>query len=195
MTQQETSKILALVQEAYPKFMDGRQPATTLNLWSQLFAEESYQQVEDALLAWIARDTKGFPPSIGQIKESLTQLNERDVMGELEAWTMVKRALRNGFYGFREEFAKLPMEIQLTLGDAKVLHEWSQMDEETVSSVIASNFQRSYRGKHQAIREMKKLPPSLRQMPNLPSRGNKALPGATTAVEAEINAFLTGFGG
>lgn len=192
MTQQETIKVMALIQEVYPRFMDGRNPNSTIALWGRMFEGEPYQIVETALMAFIAHDTKGFAPSIGQIKESIAQMREGEQMSEIEAWGLVRRALRNGIYGYHEEYAKLPEDIRATLGDAKILHEWAMMDPDTVESVIASNFQRSYRRKRSAIRETMKLPPTIRDFMGYIA---KPMNGEAGALPAEIMQKLEALNG
>ena len=71
MNKAETAKAIAIIQEVYPHFMDGRKPAATLEIWTKLFASETYQEVEKAIFAFISADTRGYPPNIGQIKEKM----------------------------------------------------------------------------------------------------------------------------
>ena len=77
---------------------------------------------------------------------------------------MVSKACSNGIYGYREEFAKLPPEVQRAVGAPEQLREWAMMDSDTVQSVVASNFQRNYRASQTRAREQAKLPPNVLQM-------------------------------
>ena len=83
---------------------------------------------------------------------------------------MVSRAARNGLYRCREEYDKLPPAVQKAVGDAEQLRTWAAMDEETVASVVASNFARSYRTV--LAREKEAL--------LLPQKSKDALPGGIT---------------
>lgn len=85
-------------------------------------------------------------------------------MTEQEAWALVSRALTNGYYGAKEEFAKLPSAVQATVGDPEQLREWAAMDRATVQSVVASNFQRSYRDKAKHEREFAALPEEVKSL-------------------------------
>lgn len=87
-----------------------------------------------------------------------------DEMTEAEAWGIVAKALRNSAYGSREEFDKFPPVIKRIVGSPSQLREWSMMDSETVHSVVASNFQRSYKAIAQREKELAKLPPDVKAL-------------------------------
>ena len=53
-------------------------------------------------------DTKGFPPTVGQIRANVAGRRTVDLMGEGRAWELVYKALQNGYYGAEEEYNKLP---------------------------------------------------------------------------------------
>ena len=74
-------------------------------------------------------------------------------MNEAEAWGLISKAIRNGLYGAKEEFAKLPPELQRLVGTPAQLREWAGMDSSTIQSIIASNVQRSFR----VVRERESL--------------------------------------
>jgi hypothetical protein len=162
MTDIEVRKALAMLQENYPHFMDGRKFDATKSLWMQLFANDTSPVVEAAILAFIASDNKGFPPSIGQIKEKIAQMDNDGVLDEAGAWALVYAAMCKG--ATEKEFNKLPCDIQRVVGTQRILFDWSMMDIETVNSVVASNFMRSYRARAVHTREIKKLPESVRAL-------------------------------
>ncbi len=183
MTQQETNKILVMMVEVYPKFNEGRNPQVTSKLWSTLFADEPYELVEKAFLAFVATDVKGFPPSPGAIKEQIALLQEANEKTELEAWGQVLKAIRRSAYNSREEFAKLPADVREIVGTPEQLYEWAMMDADEVHTVIASNFQRSYRARAESRRKFGRLPSSLRVA--LPKNESTSLPETqTVAIEA-----------
>ena len=82
----------------------------------------------------------------------------------MSAWALVSKACSNGIYGYREEFAKLPPEVQRAVGAPEVLREWAMMESDTVQSVIASNFQKNYRATQERQKELEKLPQNVRDM-------------------------------
>ena len=96
-----------MVQAAFPNY---KPPDKTVavNTWFLMLADYPYHQVQMALKAYIATDTSGFAPSIGQIIDKMQMINSNAEQNEMEAWSLVSKALRNGNYKSREEFEKLP---------------------------------------------------------------------------------------
>jgi hypothetical protein len=165
MTKAETVAILAVIETAYPNIKrTEQQRMEAVNLWANLFADDDPQDVAIAVKAYIVGDTTGFPPAIGAIKQKIVQMHKPQLMGEVEAWGLVSRACRNGYYGSEEEFAKLPEDIQRTIGSPSQLRDWSMLDESTLESVIASNFQRAYRVSQARTREYEALPGAYKPM-------------------------------
>ena len=161
MDRQETMKILSVLRGAYPAFYrdTSRQEAEAIvNLWAGMFAEDDYQLVAAAVKALIVSDEKGFPPAIGQVKKYIRKLMAPQERTEIEAWTLVSKAIRNGTWGAKEEFDALPPDIQQLVGRPEQLTAWARMDSDSVHSVVASNFQRSYRAKVKADKEYAALP-------------------------------------
>lgn len=165
MTLPETVKLLAVISEVYPKFMEGRQIETTATIWQKIFADENYKEVEGAFFAFVSTDEKGFPPPPGALRSLLNKLKQPDgETTEAEAWALVQKAVRNSNYNAEKEFAALPEEIQRCVGSPATLREWAIMDTETFNSVVASNFMRSYKVRAVHVREMQKLPAPVREI-------------------------------
>lgn len=169
MTKYETAVIMGTLRVAYPQYY-ARQSAedaeAAVNLWAVMFSEETADEVAAAVRAFIATDTKGYPPSIGQIKAKLDMLRAEANGGEmtaLEAWALVQRACNRSYYNAREEFDKLPDTVRAVVGSANVLREWAVMDTGTLNSVIGSNFQRSYSARASHVAEMRRLPQDVRE--------------------------------
>ena len=59
MNAQETGKILSVISEMYPSFRKDRNIQTTQDVWLTIFQHTPYEAVEQALMAYIATDTKG----------------------------------------------------------------------------------------------------------------------------------------
>ena len=167
MTHNETLAIMSVLKAAYPNFYKDMQRAEAegiVSLWAEMFADEPAPLVAAAVKAHIANDAKGFPPHIGAIKTAVVKLKEPDEITEQEAWGCVQRALSNGIYGSKAEFDKLPPVIQRIVGAPMQLREWAMMDTETVNSVVASNFQRSYKARAANERQLLALPSDVRQV-------------------------------
>lgn len=167
MTREDTIKILSVLRGAYPAFyrdITKQEAESTIALWESMFDEEPYELVGAAVKAFISGDGKGFPPSIGQIKERIRLITQPEEMTEQEAWTYVSKALRNSTYGSVEEFAKLPPEVQAVVHDHGQLRQWAMSTAEEVETVIASNFMRSFRAKQKASKEYMALPTEVKRL-------------------------------
>lgn len=167
MTKQEITKILVILKAAYPAFYRdvSRQEANdAIDLWASLFVDDEPQLVEMAVKSFISADDRGYPPVPGQIKAKMRLLRAKPEQGEAEAWATVMRAVRNGFYGAREEFARLPPLVQRIVGSPVQLREWSQISTEELNTVVASHFRRAYREAAEYEREIAALPSDARAL-------------------------------
>ena len=166
MTYDETLAIMAVLKAAYPAYyrdMKRSEAEGIVSLWTEMFRDEPANLVAAAVKSYIASDAKGFPPHIGAIKDAILKLREPKTMTEQEAWMAVKNATRNGLYGSAEEFRKLPPVCQKLVGSPSQLREWAMMDSDTLNSVVASNFQRSYKVMQAREKEHIALPADVRQ--------------------------------
>lgn len=167
MTREDAVKLLSLLKAAYPhsfKDMTKADAEAVIALWERQFRDNSFEDVSAAVDALISSRTTGYSPTIGEIKEQMHRLHHRDELDEISAWAMVSKACSNGLYGYREEFAKLPPEVQRAVGAPEQLRAWAMMDTDSVESVVASNFQRNYRTTQARQKELEKLPENVRNM-------------------------------
>lgn len=166
MNRTETLAIMGVLKAAYPSYykdMKRGDAEGIVDLWATMFMDEPVELVAMAVKSFIATDTKGFPPHIGAIKEAILKLREPKRMTEQEAWELVANAVRNGIYGADKEFKALPETVQRIVGSPNQLREWAMMDAEVVHSVVASNFQRSYKARAASEREYMALPGDVRR--------------------------------
>lgn len=167
MTRQETGIIMDILATAYPRFYagpDAPDPEKAVALWAEMFAEDDVAVVAAAVKALIATDDKGFPPHIGAVKAKVRQITQPSGMTPQEAWNLVAKAIRNSAYDSREEYDKLPKDIQRLVGSPNQLRDWALMDSDTVHSVVASNFQRSFSTRQKADNDFKALPRDVQAM-------------------------------
>lgn len=182
MTKKEMAEILAIMQANYPddfRGMSDKAMNAKINLWLMSFRDDQYQEVLAAVMAHINTDTNRFMPPVGVIKAKLTEIRLPEELTPQEAWELVSRATRNSSYNAGEEFAKLPPVVQRIVGSPMQLKEWAAMDTDTLQSVVASNFQRSYKVRAASEREYLALPSAVKQtmaqiadrmkMPELPA--------------------------
>ena len=129
MTREETLAIMSVLKAAYPGFyrdMKRSEAEGIVSLWEEMFRDDPAQVVGMAVKAHIAGDGKGYPPTIGAIKQAVAKLTR-------------------------------PKEL-----DISQLKEWALLDEDVVASVVASNFQRSYRARAAQAKEFLALPADVR---------------------------------
>lgn len=158
MTMAETLRILAIIRIAYPSFhskTDDYDQADVELLWSEMFKDDSFEQVSTAVKRFIALDEKGFPPHIGAIKAEIAKLTQPQALTEAEAWNLVRGKM--SYYATREEFLALPRVIQRAVGSASQLSQWAITDMKSLP-VIQSNFMRSYRAALEAEQQQAKIP-------------------------------------
>lgn len=170
MTKQETEMIIRVLEAAYPMFYrnksaDDRRDA--LRLWYDMFSEDSGALVGAAVKAYIATNTDGFPPDIGQIKQRIVKLKYPDMLDEAQAWAIVSKAIQRSGYHSKEEFEKLPPVVQRVVGSPSMLKSWAMSSRDDLQTVIASNFQRAYRARAAQAVENLALPSEIREMLNV----------------------------
>ena len=160
MTRDEAKRIIQIMCTTYPNFHPSNL-TDTVDVWAMVLEDFTYQEISLALKAYILTDTSGFVPSVGALvaKVPRAQANE---LTEMEAWAMVSRAIRNGYYGAEEEFAKLPAVVQKAVGNASNLRQWATTDIGSIESVIQSNFIKTYRSVAKRESDMTKLPENMK---------------------------------
>lgn len=182
MNKLETLQMLAVLQTAYPQFYSKKTEAElndAVNLYMIMFEDEPGDLVAMAVKALIKTRESTFPPGIGEINAKIQQITQPKEMTEMEAWALVRKAIngasvsqssrlfRNGVLDPRtsaeRNFEELPEMLQRLVGSPHQLAEWAMMDTDTVNSVVASNFQRSYKVRAKNEREYLALPSSVRQ--------------------------------
>lgn len=166
MTLREATTIVGLLQFNYPdtmKDMTDEAYKVFVRNWHSFFADDSFELVKAAVQAIIASSQERFMPNVGQIREQMRKMSAPAGMTEIEAWGLVKNALRNGSYGYKDEYEKLPKLVQRCVGSPTQIREWAQMDSGEVDSVVASNFMRSYRAVAKQEDEYRRLPDGFRE--------------------------------
>lgn len=182
MTIDEMAEVMDVLVIAYPAFYARQDEDTKLKameLWATTFADDPAQMVAMAVKAFIVSDTKGFPPNIGQIKDIIYKVTmPRELeMSELEAWTLVRRAIRGasmadwsrklgpdgiGPPSAVVKFNALPEILQRLVGDPGQLALWEELPDDEINTVIQSNFMRSWRAMVSHEKEMLALPEDIR---------------------------------
>lgn len=156
---------MAVLKAAYPYFyskMSAEDAGAAVKLWDTILKDYPYNAVNAAIVALISTRTSTFPPVPGEVVAEIHKLTDAEKMDGSEAWALVKNALRNSLYGFHEEFQKLPASVQAAVRSENQLREWAMMEASEVDTVVASNFQKSYRITAARDDEWQRLPSSVR---------------------------------
>lgn len=184
MTREETLCIMGVLKAAYPAYyrdLSRRDAETVVGLWTEMFADDPAQMVAAAVKALIATDAKGYPPHIGAVKDKLRKLEQPREMTELEAWALVRQAIRGASMepwsrrlsaasgvdsrtSAERNFARLPPLLQKLVGSPAQLAEWGKVEEDKLGTVVQSNFMRSYRARAAQERELAALPGDVKAM-------------------------------
>lgn len=164
MTTKETSVIMEVIRLAYQRTgaMSKDDAEKTLSLWATMFDEVPYDDVRLAVKTFILTDTKGFPPTIGQINSIIAEMKTADLPSGEEAWGYVRKAIGNGLYGAKEEFEALPDICKRIVATPSNLRDWANLDSKGLN-VVRSTFLSRYREVIGEVKELVALPPSLAQ--------------------------------
>ena len=162
MTRDDTKKLLLAITTMYPNYKADNK-ALMVDLWSEMLREYDYNTIMQGLKAYITTDTSGFAPSIGKLIQMCNDLNKPRAVSDLEAWSLVYKAICNSNYNAIDEYNKLPPQVQTAVGDVGNLKQWAMLDTRSVKSVIQSQFLRSYRDVVQTEKEKMRLPESMQE--------------------------------
>ena len=163
MTRDETKRIIQIMCATYPNYHPA-DLSSTVDSWHMMLEDYPYNQIAIALKAYITSDASGFAPSVGQLISKLKTITSGNEPSELEAWAMVSKALRNGYYGAEEEFAKLPELVQKAVGNPSNLRQWATTDVDSIENVIQSNFLRTYRSVVKRAEEVSMMPSDVKAL-------------------------------
>lgn len=162
MTEKEVRQLLAMTQAVYPNYNPLSREAA-VNAWLMCLSEYDNNVVMAAFKAYMTTNASGFAPAPGQLIEILQTLTQPSELNELEAWSIVRKALRNCGYNSEQEFAKLPTVVQKTVGTPQQLKIWA-CDSEFNENVVSSNFIKTYRAEVKRATELNKMPENVRKL-------------------------------
>ena len=162
MTRDETVNIIRVMVDSYPNYKPNNL-SETVDVWHTMLSDYDYNLVSMALKSYILSDTSGFAPAIGQIVAKMHAITQPQELNEMEAWSLVSKAIRNSIYNSADEYAKLPPIVQKAVGLPSQLMQWA-IDDSYNESVVSSNFMRCYRIELAREKELSMLPEDARQI-------------------------------
>lgn len=156
MTRDETVKIIRIIVDSYPNYKPNN-ISETVDVWNEMLSEYSYNDIAVALKSYILSDKSGFAPSIGQLTTKLNDIKSPQQLNEMQAWSIVSKAIRNSTYNYVDEFDKLPELVKEAIGIPEQLRVWA-LDENYNEQVASSNFVKCYRNVLQRSKNYALLP-------------------------------------
>lgn len=162
MTIKEARKFVAVLMVTYPNYnpIDEELAAET---WAGVTEEYTYEQADMALRSYMKSNTSGFAPVPGQIIDKIHTMTQPQELNEMEAWSLVSKAIRNSGYNSADEFTKLPPLVQKAVGLPSQLRTWA-LDENYNEEVVSSNFIKCYRNELARQKELQKMPQNVRRL-------------------------------
>lgn len=183
--------------DSYPNYKPN-DISETVDVWQMMLSDYDYNIVAMALKAYILSDTSGFAPNIGQLVAKMQTITKPQELNEMEAWSLVSKAIRNSGYNSVEEFAKLPPLVQKAVGLPDQLMTWA-LDENYNEQVVSSNFMRCYRTELTRHEELSKMPSEVKALIDnvsnnsysaiIEEKREQAIKSLTDRKESEIKAL------
>ena len=162
MKREETVKVIRIICDCYPNYKPNNL-SETVDVWNMMLSDYTYEQISLALKAYILTDTNGFAPSIGQLVDRVNTFSQPQELNELEAWSLVYKAIRNSAYNSEYEFSMLPEVVRKAVGTPNQLRTWA-MDENFNEQVVSSHFIRCYRSEVAKDRDFRKMPANIQSL-------------------------------
>lgn len=170
MTKAEVGKLLLIIRGTYPKHFEKQSKGDVdiqMEIWNTLLGRYTYEEASAGLYQYLAQDTQGFPPSPGQVIDRIPRPNLNS-LEPMEAWSMVKRALRSSGEINRAaaNFEKLPKAVQIAVGSPNTLMSWALLDPAENDTVNQSNFLRTFASAVKREEEDAKTPDAVKALIN-----------------------------
>ena len=162
LKREETVKIIRIICDCYPNYKPNNL-TETVDVWNMMLSDYTYEQISLALKAYILADTNGFAPSIGQLVDRVNTFSQPQELNELEAWSLVYKAIRNSGYNSEYEFSLLPDMVRKAVGTPNQLRTWA-MDENFNEQVVSSHFVRCYRSEVAKDKDFRKMPANIQSL-------------------------------
>lgn len=162
MLREETQELLLMIQCTYQNF-NPVDKTIAANAWTLALKDVTFEQAQQAFVAYWRADQKGFPPTPGNLIAIIQEISTQKELNENEAWSLVEKAMQNSTYNSESEFVKLPPLVQKAVGSPGQLRSWAT-DESGNRTVMASNFMRVYRNEVIEKKDYMRLPENLKAL-------------------------------
>lgn len=170
MTREETIKVIGIIAMAYPnfdKFHDEKHIRSMVSVWGDMFSEDDAGLVALAVKEHIS--ISKWPPSIAEIRDSMTNIINPNIIPPDVAWEVVSKYLYiTGEHCHRDYHKELPQAIAETIdaigyGQLYALYVAYARKSASKAGLDRVAFLQAYEEKVNRQRKMAMLPKSLQQ--------------------------------
>lgn len=155
VTKSETSKLLAILAAAYPRF---EVDELKIQVWHEMLSDLDYQIAQMAAKKCISEQK--FAPSIAEVRQAAVDIMTPDRKTAGEAWGEVQRAV--GYYGYISEAEALESLSPLVATATRQIG-WQQICAATEMGVVRGQFMKIYEQVERRENERLLLPEGVRQ--------------------------------
>lgn len=160
MTREETKMIIKMLSSVYvnefSKLTEDK-VLQMIDVWTMLLEDEDANKIATVTKAYLKSNTNAFMPTPAMLINLAYELFTPQGMTEQQAWNTLYKAICNSGYNSQYEYDHLPNEIK-PLCTPSQLREWGMMNIETLNTVVASNFMRSFKVREKQRVDFAKLP-------------------------------------
>ena len=160
MTREETKMIIKMLSSVYiNEFskLTEEKVLQMIDVWTMLLEDEDANKIATVTKTYLKSNPNAFMPTPAMLINMAYEMFAPKGMTEQEAWNVVYKAICNSGYNSQSEYDKLPLELK-QLCNPSQLREWASMDKDTLNSVVASNFMRSFKVREKQRMDYDKLP-------------------------------------
>lgn len=141
MTREEFMTIVQALKAVYTSasFIPDK---NAFDVWYGLLQDLPYEVVSKS--AQYHMSTSERYPTVASLRQGARELTAPKELNEIQAWSLVSKAIRNSAYHSVEEFAKLPPLVQQAVGQPSQLRAWAT-DSDYNEQVTSALFGRTYK--------------------------------------------------
>ena len=166
MIRDETKMIIKMLSSVYINEFSKLTEEKVLNMidvWTMLLEDEDANKIATVTKAYLKSNPNAFMPTPAMLINMAYEMFAPKGMSEQEAWNTLYKAICNSGYNAQYEYDHLPSEIK-PLCTPSQLRELGMMNIETLNTVVASNFMRSFKAKEKQRTDYAKLPNETKNM-------------------------------
>lgn len=167
MEKVDVIKLLGYIKASYPQWARNLKAADAsimIEVWTDALVDCNPEYVRAAAKAHVTSEK--WPPSIAEILERVRLISSggnRGMTG-MEAWSLVRVAIKNGNYHSKEEFERLPEIVQTAIGNHHSIKEWAAMAVPELETVVQSQFIKSFGSKQKVAKDHEALPADVKAL-------------------------------